>query len=269
MILAADPPAASTTLATALTVAAYLLATLPAAPERRWPLQALVAAWGLQALVLVSDAWPGADGLPGLRIGFAPVLSLTVWLVIAIHGLESRMLPVPRLRRTLAATGAVAAALAWVFPGELHVVAHSHWAPLHWLLGLLSYGLFGAAVLHALLLDNAERRLRSGIGTGSGTFGVPLMRLERLTFRFVQAGFIVLTLALLLGLSSAYWRWDHKTVLSLLGWATLAALLIGRRVRGWRGHLATRWLYAGALLLLLAYVGSRFVLEVVLQRATG
>jgi ABC-type uncharacterized transport system permease subunit len=86
------------------------------------------------------------------------VLSLTVWLVIAIHGLESRMLPVPRLRRTLAVTGAVAAALAWAFPGELHVVAHSHWAPLHWLLGLLSYGLFGAAVLHALLLDNAERR---------------------------------------------------------------------------------------------------------------
>lgn len=269
MILAADPPAASTTLATALTVAAYLLATLPAAPERRWPLQALVAAWGLQALVLVSDAWPGADGLPGLRIGFAPVLSLTVWLVIAIHGLESRMLPVPRLRRTLAATGAVAAALAWIFPGELHVVAHSHWAPLHWLLGLCSYGLFGAAVLHALLLDNAERRLRRGIGTGSGTFGVPLMRLERLTFRFVEAGFVVLTLALALGLSSAYWRWDHKTVLSLLGWATLAALLIGRRVRGWRGHLATRWLYAGALLLLLAYVGSRFVLEVVLQRAAG
>jgi ABC-type uncharacterized transport system permease subunit len=95
------------------------------------------------------------------------------------------------------------------------------------------------------------------------------MRLERLTFRFVEAGFIVLTLALALGLSSAYWRWDHKTVLSLLGWATLAALLLGRRVRGWRGHLATRWLYAGALLLLLAYVGSRFVLEVVLQRAAG
>ncbi|WP_225864941.1 cytochrome C assembly family protein [Ideonella benzenivorans] len=268
MILAVDPPAASTTLATVLTVAIYLAAALPAGMDRRWPLQALVAAWGLQALVLISDALP-EGGVPGLRIGFAPVLSLTVWLVLAIHGLESRMLPVPRLRRTLASAGAVAVALAWVFPGELHVVAHSRWAPLHWLLGLCSYGLFGAAVLHALLLDNAERRMRRGAGTGSGAFGVPLMRLEHLTFRFVEAGFAVLTLALVLGLSSAYWRWDHKTVLSLLGWATLAALLIGRRVRGWRGHLATRWLYAGALLLLLAYVGSRFVLEVVLQRAAN
>ena len=63
------------------------------------------------------------------------------------------------------------------------------------------------------------------------------------------------------------WRWDHKTVFSLLGWAVFAVLLGGRRVRGWRGRQATRWLYAGAALLLLAYVGSRFVLEVVLHRA--
>ena len=96
---------------------------------------------------------------------------------------------------------------------------------------------------------------------------MPLLKLERLTFRFVEGGFAVLTAALLLGLASPNWRWlDHKTVLSLLGWATLAALLVGRHWRGWRGRQATRWLYLGALLLLLAYVGSRFVLEVLLHR---
>jgi ABC-type uncharacterized transport system permease subunit len=58
-------------------------------------------------------------------------------------------------------------------------------------------------------------------------------------------------------------------VLSLLGWATFAVLIAGRHLRGWRGRRATRWVYAGALLLLLAYVGARFVLEVVLQRAGG
>jgi ABC-type uncharacterized transport system permease subunit len=46
-----------------------------------------------------------------------------------------------------------------------------------------------------------------------------------------------------------------------------AALLAGRKLRGWRGRRATRWLYAGAALLLLAYAGSRFVMEVVLGRA--
>jgi ABC-type uncharacterized transport system permease subunit len=97
--------------------------------------------------------------------------------------------------------------------------------------------------------------------------GLPLLRLERLTFRFVEIGFGVLTLALVLGVATApQWRWDHKTVFSLLGWAVFAALLIGRQWQGWRGRLATRWLYVGAVLLLLAYAGSRFVFEVLLGR---
>jgi len=78
----------------------------------------------------------------------------------------------------------------------------------------------------------------------------------------------VMSAALLLGAWFAHpWRWDHKTVFSMLGWLVFAALLAGRRLFGWRGPAATRWLYAGASLLLLAYVGSRFVLEVVLHRA--
>ena len=97
---------------------------------------------------------------------------------------------------------------------------------------------------------------------------MPLLQLERLTFRFVEAGFAVLTATLLIGaLSSVHWVWDHKTVFSLLAWIVFAALLAGRWLRGWRGRRAAGWLYAGAALLLLAYVGSRFVLEVLLGRA--
>jgi ABC-type uncharacterized transport system permease subunit len=101
---------------------------------------------------------------------------------------------------------------------------------------------------------------------------MPLMMLERLTFRFVTAGFMVLTLAIALGAwfalqTAAGWRWDHKTVFSLLGWVTFALVVSGRHWRGWRGHRATRWVYLGAALLLLGYVGSRFVFEVVLGRA--
>jgi ABC-type uncharacterized transport system permease subunit len=73
---------------------------------------------------------------------------------------------------------------------------------------------------------------------------------------------------MLLGIATtAQWRWDHKTVLSFVAWALFALLLAGRHWRGWRGQQATRWLYAGVLVLLLAYVGSRFVMEVLLQRA--
>ena len=162
--------------------------------------------------------------------------------------------------------GALVVVLAACFPGDLRPFA-SPWAPLHFVLGVGAYGLFGAAVLHGALLDGAERRLRLKGPVSDRQGGMPLLQLERLTFRFVEVGFGVLSAALVLGVFTAQqWRWDHKTVFSLLGWAVFAALLTGRRLRGWRGRRATRWLYAGALLLLLAYAGSRFVLEVLLAR---
>jgi ABC-type uncharacterized transport system permease subunit len=194
-------------------------------------------------------------------------LSLTVWLVILVYAVESRLVPIPAVRRVLAVTGIAVVLLALVFPGDARLTSANPWAPLHWVLGVASYGLFGVAVLHASLLDAAERRMRVRKPGDSAVMGMPLLRLERLTFRFVEAGFVVLTLALLLGVATAArWRWDHKTVFSLLGWLVFAALLAGRLTRGWRGRRATRWLYAGAALLLLAYVGSRFVFEVVLGR---
>ena len=67
-------------------------------------------------------------------------------------------------------------------------------------------------------------------------------------------------------LYGAAWKWDHKTIFSLLSWLAFAVLLLGRSRFGWRGRSAVRVLYFGSLLLLLAYVGSRFVLEVVLGR---
>jgi ABC-type uncharacterized transport system permease subunit len=250
----------------AVAVLAYALAALPARAERGWSAPALVVGWAGHLLVLLLDIGGWGLSNPGARLGFAPVLSMTVWLVIAVHTVESRFVPLPAVRRALALAGAAAVALAWMFPGEPRAPS-SPWAPLHFVLGVGSYGLFGAAVLHAAMLDGAERRLRLQRGSAPRAFGMPLLQLERLTFRFVEAGFAVLTATLLLGvLTSVRWTWDHKTVLSLLGWGVFAALLLGRRLRGWRGRQATRWLYAGAVLLLLAYAGSRFVFEVILNR---
>lgn len=250
-------------------VLAYALAALPAREGRAWSAPALVAGWLGHLLLLMLDIGGWGQTEPGARLGFAPVLSMTVWLVVAVHTVESRLVPLPAVRRVLALAGAAAVALAWLFPGESRTLS-SPWAPLHFVLGVGSYGLFGAAVLHAAMLDSAERRLRLQRGGAPLAFGMPLLQLERLTFRFVEAGFAVLTATLLLGmLTSVRWSWDHKTVLSLLGWAVFAALLLGRRMRGWRGRQATRWLYAGAVLLLLAYAGSRFVFEVVLNRSAA
>ena len=104
---------------------------------------------------------------------------------------------------------------------------------------------------------------------------MPLLTLERLTFRLVAAGFVLLsaTMAVVMVYGELLygpgmgWHMNHKTVFTVLSWLTFAALLLGRARYGWRGKRAVRILYAGAGLLFLAYVGSRFVLEVVLGRA--
>lgn len=276
MILSsAVPPPGLPTLLVAVAVLFYLLAAAPL-PVKRLSAMALVGGWLLHAWLLVVDiAGVGLDthAAPGARLGFAPVLSMTVWLVIGVHTVESRWVPLPTVRRSLALAGMLAVLVCAAFPGEMRPIT-SRLAPLHFALGVGAYGLFGAAVLHALLLDAAERRLRPGtaaVQRVAGPMGIPLLQLERVTFRFVEAGFVVLTATLILGIATTVqWRWgDHKAVFSLLAWAVFAALLVGRHLHGWRGRRATRWLYAGTALLLLAYVGSRFVVEVLLGRGAG
>jgi ABC-type uncharacterized transport system permease subunit len=235
----------------ALAFIAYAAAGMWRANALVGPRIALALAWLAHGVAIGLDIAGVGSPLSGARFGFATALSATAWLVLLIYAIESRWLH-----------------LAALSPGEFRTHASSPWAPLHWALGLASYGLFGAAVLHAALLDRAERRLRLKRAVAAPTPGqVSLLGLERLTFQLVAAGLVLLSATLVLGWWFANpWRWDHKTVLSLLGWVVFAGLWLGRIAFGWRGRRAIRWLYAGALLLLLAYVGSRFVLGVVLTR---
>ncbi|MEO7159338.1 MAG: cytochrome c biogenesis protein CcsA [Polaromonas sp.] len=226
----------------------------------------LLVAWLLHALTLVEALL----GTPP-RFGFAPALSMTVWLVLTVYAVERRLFPQLQAHWALAGLGSAAVILALIFPGTSYHVIASPWLPLHWALGIASYGLFAAAVVHGWLMVRAERSIRQAEQNDTG---VPLLTLERLTFRFVEAGFVLLSATLLVGwlfAESLYgpglgWKWDHKSIFSLLAWATFAGLLIGRARLGWRGLKAIRVLYLGAGLLLLSYAGSRFVLEVILRR---
>jgi len=253
-----------------LALAAALAYAMPAAAARllndHAARLALVAAWVLHGIVL-------ATGLAGdaPRFGFAPAISVTAWLVLTVYAIEQKFFPQMQARWALAGLGAAAVLLALVFPGApLHPSA-SPWLPLHLVLGVASYGLFAVAVVHAWVMTRAEREIRQA---APGQAGVPLLTLERLTFRFVGAGFVLLSATLAAGFlftealygQGRAWRWDHKTVFSVLSWIAFALLLLGRSRFGWRGRKAVRFLYFGALLLLLSYVGSRFVLEVVLGR---
>jgi ABC-type uncharacterized transport system permease subunit len=239
----------------------------PDGADAAWWLVAL--GWIAQGAAIGADAVDWSSTPLQARFGFAPALSVTLWIVLGVYALERLRLQSHVVRRALAALAAGSVVLAWLFPGQLHPRMGHGLAPLHWVMGLASYGLFGAALLHAVFLRLAERRMRHRSAPSALlTPGIPLLRLESLTLRFVSAGFVMLTMTLVLGaLFAQPWRWDHKSVLSVMAWLVFAILLAGRHWLGWRGRTAIGWLYAGSALLLLAYVGSRFVLEVLLHRA--
>lgn len=260
--------ASTTSLGWLLAVATAAAYFLPAAFAQRADADgrlAMAPAWVLHAATLVWGLL--LEGRP--HFGFAPALSMTAWLVLTTYAVERQLFPQMRARWALSALGGLAVLAAAAFPGLPLPGTASSWLPFHLTLGIACYGLFAAAVVHAWLMGRAERQIRLAADSQSG---IPLLTLERLTFRFVMAGFVLLSATLAAGwafgeqLYGRAWRWDHKAVFSLLAWVTFAVLLLGRSRFGWRGRSAVRVLYAGAVLLLLAYVGSRFVLEVVLGR---
>jgi ABC-type uncharacterized transport system permease subunit len=96
--------------------------------------------------------------------------------------------------------------------------------------------------------------------------------MEALLFRIITAGFVLLTLSILSGVMFSEelfhkpLQFSHKSLFALLSWGIYAALLGGRQIYGWRGRTAILWTLAGFAMLLLAYLGSKFVLEIILQR---
>jgi ABC-type uncharacterized transport system permease subunit len=265
MILASAPPLSL--ILSVLAAAAYAWPAIRTArvnegAARLW----VAAAWLLHGAVLAITLLGDSP-----RFGFASAMSVTAWLVAAVYAVESQIFPQLPTRWTLCVVGAVAVLAGFLFPGGPMPATASAWLAVHLAFGVACYGLFGIAVVHAWFMTRAEARIRHAQDPRSG---LPLLTLERLTYRFVGAGFVLLSATLLAGFlfsESIYghghaWRWDHKTVLSSLAWLTFAGLLGGRAFFGWRGKRAVHLLYLGSALLLLAYVGSRFVMEIVLGR---
>ena len=142
----------------------------------------------------------------------------------------------------------------------------------HISIAMLAYSLLTIAALHALLMAVVERRLHHPSMPSVLTNLPPLLTMETLLFRVIWVGFILLTLTLISGIVFSEeifgqpLKFTHKTLFGIISWGVFAALLAGRQFYGWRGRIAIRWTLAGFIILLLAYLGSKFVLEVILQR---
>lgn len=208
-----------------------------------------------------------------LHFGFAQALSAMMLLGVGLYWLESLFYNLEGMPALVLPLAALAVPLPTLFPGLTWSggYAGSLEFRLHLALAMAAYGLFFIALLHALLMAVAERRLHQK--DSSALAGLPpLLTLEQLLFRVIAAAFTFLTLTLATGIvfsEELFGRalpFDHKTIFAVLSWLTFGLLLAGRWRYGWRGRTALRWTLTGFLMLLLAYVGSRFVLEVVLHR---
>lgn len=230
----------------------------------------LLIALAAHGLALQRALFPGDE----MRFGFGVALSMMVWLAICFYWAETLYTRLGGLHALAMPAGAVASLIPAFYPGQ-HVLANAGSPAFraHFIVAMLAYSLFTLAALHAMLMAFAERRLHDARFSRALSSLPPLLTMEALLFRLISIAFVLLTFTLISGvifsesLFGTAFRVDHKTVFAFVSWLLFGALLVGRKVRGWRGRVALRWTLAGFIALMLAYVGSRFVVEVLLHRA--
>jgi ABC-type uncharacterized transport system permease subunit len=223
-------------------------------------------------------------GLGALRFGFAHALSATMLVSGLLLWVEGFFVPLRGLYLLVASIAAVTVLLPSFFRGSLAAEGSSLALRVHLCVAILSYSMLTVAALHALLMASVDHYLhRPSAVPGRGLARLfahlpPLLALESLLFRQIAVGFVLLSATVAsgavfseelfgrpLGLEHSLVP-PHKIVFALLSWCVFGALLTGRAVFGWRGRTALRWTFTGFVMLLLAYVGSLFVVEVILRR---
>lgn len=229
----------------------------------------------LHALVLLAHM----SSHDGWRFGFVEALSIVIWQASALLWISCLRWPLQALTIPLYPLSALAV-LATISSGGDGGAGILDWRlKLHVTLSVLAAGLFTLAAVHSLVLAAQGRLLHGGarrlpdFADGWAARLPPLQTMEFLLFRMLLIAVVVLSAALLTGVLFVSDLLDqhllHKTVLSFTAWAVFLTLLWGRWRYGWRGSTALRWTWTGYGVLLLAYFGSKFVLELLLGRQWG
>ena len=208
-----------------------------------------------------------------VNLGFYYALSAIFWLTVLVYWLADLKHELYSLQAFVLPPAAIFVLLpAFAIKNHYLPTAHEGLFMAHIGIAILAYSLFTFAALHALLMTIAERSLHNQPTLIKLPSFPPLMVMESLLFRVITIGFVLLTLTLISGMLFSEQifgkplQWNHKTLFSIASWVIYGWLLFGRYQYGWRGKKAIKLTLAGFLLLLLAYIGSRFVLQVLLNK---
>ncbi|MFC1327654.1 MAG: cytochrome c biogenesis protein CcsA [gamma proteobacterium symbiont of Ctena orbiculata] len=205
----------------------------------------------------------------GINMGVFNALSLIAWTITLLLLVSSISKPVENLGIVIMPIAAFALYLEGRFQ-TVHFITDqvSSGLTLHILVSMLAYSLFTLASVQAVLLAIQDHHLRQRHPGGFIRALPPLQTMESLLFEMIAVGFVLLSLALLSGfafLENMFeQRLAHKTVLSIIAWFVFGTLLWGRYRFGWRGQMALTWTLSGFVVLMLAYFGSKVVIELIL-----
>ncbi|MBS1269601.1 MAG: Inner membrane protein YpjD [Gammaproteobacteria bacterium] len=207
-----------------------------------------------------------------IDVGFTNAASLTAWIVTIIFLATASLKPAYELGAVILPVSAVSVIAAWLWPPSTADTVASAGLSVHMPISLAAYGFLALAVVQSLVMWLQDRRLRGHReATVLGKLP-PMETMERLLFQLIGIGFVLLSLGLLSGFwfsaeqhGSAF-VFNHHTVLSLIAWLVFGNLLLGHWRFGWRGKTAIRWTLGGFIVLVLAYFGWKFVLEILLNR---
>ena len=239
-----------------------------------------------------ASSWRGVQPGAGMRMVLAVALSLHAWVLartvlqpgtvsiglseaVSLFSWQSALLlwfscwrePLHALGLVLYPLAALGALMGAQWP--VGVAEPADWKlSLHILLSLFSAGLLTLAAVQACALALQDRLLHRHEQSRLLRALPPLLNMERLLFQLIVIGFFVLSLALVSGAlfvnNLKAQHLTHKTVLSFTAWILFGTLLWGRWRFGWRGRQAIRWTLSGYGMLILAYFGSKIVLEKIL-----
>jgi ABC-type uncharacterized transport system permease subunit len=198
----------------------------------------------------------------------ASMVSALVALLLLLASLTK---PVEKLGIAIFPLAAIMLGLDMCFPEKLRSLQTYSWEMgTHVLSSVIAFSLLNIAALQAVLLAIQERQLKNHQPKKFILRLPALQTMESLLFQMLAMGLVFLSVSLVSGVAFIddlfAQHLAHKTVLSIIAWLIFSALLLGRLRYGWRGQTAIRWTIAGFILLLLAYFGSKLVLEIILQR---
>lgn len=210
-----------------------------------------------------------SDG--SLHLGIQSSASLVTWIMLLFVLLTSLRLPVQNLLVLILPLATLGVLSLLATPTVPTLPTASLGDPLIWhiLISIVAYSILFMAACQSVLLAVLEHRLKTRKTLRLLRLLPPLQTMESLLFGLLWAGIIALTIAIGTGfvfLNDMFeQRVVHHTLLSLASWFLYAVLLAGHKLLGWRGTTAVRWTLIAFSLLVLAYFGSKFVIEVLLE----